>query len=106
VIEYHAPPGYAETLASRRAFAGMVWDDARQAANTITRDIWCYAVEDPRVASSQRQRAANVACGSDVQSWHDRSAVSNAFAIASDAFTPEACRLVASRRKAAPRSSA
>jgi hypothetical protein len=42
-------------------------------------------------ANALRQKAANVACGSDlVRSWHDRTAVSNAFKSAADALNIDA----------------
>ena len=39
-----------------------------------------------RVRVATRQKAANIACGSDLRCWRDRAAVSNAFAAAADAL--------------------
>ena len=88
-------PHHAEEAASLRTlnvFAGLNHDDAMRVATYLVHAVNGFDSDDPlyRYASGLRQKAANVACGSDIQQWHDRGAVSNAFGIAADALA-ESC---------------
>ena len=100
----HNTPGYLERLRDRGALAGLDYDDARQVAATIIGALMFPGGAKPGAmfgptptpdlhhsANALRQKAANVACGSDlVRSWHDRAAVSNAFTTAADALNIDA----------------
>jgi hypothetical protein len=84
-------PAVVAALRARHVFKSLGWHDAMRVATAIRDDIASNGVDDPRTASSLRQRAANAASRSDVTPrgayhWCDRGAASNAFAAAADAL--------------------
>ena len=94
------PPGSINRLRERGALAGLDHDDAYLVTATIINALTWPGGYNPGDAfrplptqdlrhsvNSLRQKAANVAGGSDLQrNWHDRVAVSHAFAKAADAL--------------------
>jgi len=83
-FEYQAP-GYSERLKQLGVFDNLDAADVWPAWTAIV-DAMRWGWQDTRGRNGLRQKAANVACGSDPLRRHDRAAVSNALAAAADAL--------------------
>jgi hypothetical protein len=83
-------PAVAAALRERHVFKSLGWSDAERVATAIREDSASNGADDPRTASSLRQRAANAASRADITPrgayhWCDPGAASNALAAAADA---------------------
>jgi hypothetical protein len=78
-------PGYTERLKELGVFDGLDPADVWPAWAAIV-DAMRWGWQDARGVNGLRQRAANTACGSDINQWADRAAVSRALAVAADAL--------------------
>jgi len=83
-VEYQTP-GYNERLKQLGVFDDLDPADVWPAWTAIV-DAMRWGWQDARGRNGLRQKAANVACGSDPLRRHDRAAVSNALAAAADAL--------------------
>jgi hypothetical protein len=73
---------YAGVLHAEGVFAGLAWEDAKQIAAAVALDV--VVRED--APDFLRDRARNVAAGTDNVAWHDRARVARALNIAATAF--------------------
>jgi hypothetical protein len=87
-FEYQAP-GYHERLKQLGVFDNLDPADVWPAWRAIA-DAMRWGWQDVRGGNGLRQKAANVAFGSDLLRCHDRSAVSNALAAVADALNIDA----------------
>jgi hypothetical protein len=77
--------GYDQRLKALALFEHLNPDDVWTAWRAIV-DATRWGWQDPRGVNGLRQKAANIACGSDINQWVDRVAVSHALAAAADAL--------------------
>jgi hypothetical protein len=83
-------PGYVERLKQLRVFDGLDNKDVWPAWRAIADAINYWGDDGSPTVGALRQKAANVACGSDTKQWADRSAASRALGIAADAARQQA----------------
>jgi hypothetical protein len=78
--------GYDQRFKQLRVFDDLDPADVWPAWRVIA-DATRWGWRDPRGVNGLRQKAANVSCGSDINPWVNRLAVSHALTVAADALT-------------------
>jgi hypothetical protein len=85
-LESPHAPGLADHLRKLGVLDDLDNEDASGVVGAIINAVMDCGLADRSAATAMQQKAANVGAGCDLQQWHDRRAVSNAFGAATDAL--------------------